>query len=63
MAILILHDEGLAGRIHDCCRWHNKPWPQWLRMEMSHTGFFSMRESALVIYSMDKNLTLSLYFS
>lgn len=54
MAILILHDEEPADHIHDCCLWHNKPWPQWLMMEMSRTGFFSMRESALNIHFTDK---------
>lgn len=51
---LILHGEEPADHIHDCCLLHNKPWPQWLMMEMSHTGFFSMRESALNIHFTDK---------
>lgn len=31
-------------------------------MEMSHTGFFSMRESALNIHFTDKNLAVSINF-
>lgn len=62
MAIFILHDEEPADRIHDCSLWHNKPWPQWLMMEMSRTGFFSKIERSMDIYSTDKNLILSLYF-